>query len=252
MSIPFKINDQNQLAQSLKESQITIAGSYLQELQRRFAAATILIPFLGSIPAVVTVFELGIGKVEVGLLISAHTLTMIGITILGSTLTHGPTIQWFSIYRRHHKYSDRLEDPHSPHYYTHKKCAWIWSLWHRQVVWMLNSGLTNTMLFSKDLLKDPVIAKVNRFYLTLVILCLTTPAVVGKILTSSCIGIRQGFLWGGFVRIFLIIHVFWTINSLMRGLSVLSSDRLRWRVGSSGLSKKWSWLGISDPPFQTG
>ncbi|MGK7872422.1 MAG: acyl-CoA desaturase [Xenococcaceae cyanobacterium] len=216
---------------------ITIENDYLRALQRRFALATILTPFLGSILAIAMAFQFGIGAVEIGLLVSMYTLTMLGITvgfhryfthcafqtntvvrvilaILGSMSAQGPVIQWASIHRRHHKYSDRPGDPHSSHRYVGDRWGWLRGLWHGQVGWMFNSDVTNTTLFAKDLLRDPLITKVNRLYMTWVILGLAIPTVLGGVLIGSWMGALQGFLWGGLVRIFLVNHAFWTINSI--------------------------------------
>jgi stearoyl-CoA desaturase (delta-9 desaturase) len=126
----------------------------------------------------------------------------------------GPVIQWASIHRRHHKYSDRPGDPHSPLIYQGEKWGTLRGLWHGQVAWMLNSDVTNTAVFAKDLLRDPIITKVNRLYLTWVVLGLAIPAILDGLFTWTWIGILQGFLWGGLVRIFCVNHAFWTINSI--------------------------------------
>ncbi|MBE9144252.1 acyl-CoA desaturase [Planktothrix mougeotii] len=216
---------------------ITLENDYLKSLQQRYAFATILIPFLGLLVAIYTTFKLGISLVDIGLFLIMYTLTMLGITvgfhrhfahgafktntvirvllaILGCMSAQGPVIQWASIHRRHHKYSDRPGDPHSPLIYKGEKWATLRGLWHGQVAWMLNSDVTNTVVFAKDLLRDPIITKVNRFYLTWVILGLAIPAIIDGLLTGTWIGLLQGFLWGGLVRIFCVNHAFWTINSI--------------------------------------
>ena len=130
----------------------------------------------------------------------------------------GPVIQWASIHRRHHKYSDRPEDPHSPLAHINPEVSHFWEvlhgLWWGQVGWMFNSDVTNTVLFAKDLLRDREISKVNRLYLTWVVLGLVIPTLLGGLLTQSWLGLLEGLLWGGLLRIFLVNHAFWTINSL--------------------------------------
>ncbi|AOX01786.1 acyl-CoA desaturase [Moorena producens PAL-8-15-08-1] len=211
---------------------ITIGNDDLKQLQRRFALATVLIPFLGSVLAIGLLWRSGIGAVEVALLISMYALTIIGITvgfhrhfahcafktniavriifaILGSMAAQGPVIHWVSNHRRHHQYSDQSGDPHSPHLYEG-----IRGLWHGHIGWMLNSEVTNAAVFAKDLLRDSAIAKVNQLYLTWVILGLAIPGVLGGVVTGTWMGAWQGFLWGGLVRIFLAHHVTWSINSI--------------------------------------
>ncbi|MBE9252106.1 acyl-CoA desaturase [Dolichospermum sp. LEGE 00240] len=216
---------------------ITIENDYLKSLQQRYAFATILIPFFGFVIAIYTTFKFGISSVEIGLFLVMYTLTMLGITvgfhrhfahcafrtntvirvllaILGSMSAQGPVIQWASIHRRHHKYSDRPGDPHSPLIYQGEKWGTLRGLWHGQIAWMLNSDVTNTAVFAKDLLKDPVITKVNRLYLTWVVLGLAIPAILNGLLTETWTGVLQGFIWSGLVRMFCVNHAFWTINSI--------------------------------------
>ena len=77
----------------------------------------------------------------------------------------------------------------------------------------LESEFPNVLL-SKDLLRDPIISKVNQLYLLWVILGFAIPATLGGILTGTWMGVLQGLLWGGFIRVFLAHHAFWSINSI--------------------------------------
>jgi stearoyl-CoA desaturase (Delta-9 desaturase) len=241
---------------------ITIENNYLKSLQQRFAFATIFIPCFGLVVAIGTTLLFGISALEIGLLLAMYTLTMLGITvgfhrhfahcsfqtntfirvllgILGSMSAQGPIIQWASIHRRHHKYSDRPGDPHSPLSYLGDKWGTIRGLWHGQVAWMLNSDVTNTALFAKDLLRDPVITKVNRLYLTWVALGLAIPAIVGGVLTGTWTAVLQGFLWGGLVRIFIVNHAFWTINSIAHCYGQRPFD-------TDEQSRNTSWLAVAN------
>lgn len=222
---------------SRQRQKITIANDRLQALQQRFALATVLIPFLGSVLAIGLLWRSGIGAVEVGLLVSMYFLSLIGITvgfhrhfshrafqtnaairvmlaILGSMAAQGPIIHWVSSHRRHHQYSDQPGDTHSPHLCEGEKLIWLRGFWHAHVGWMFNSEMTNSALFAKDLLRDSAIAKVNQLYLTWVFLGLAIPSVLGGVLTGMWMGAFQGVLWGGLVRIFLVHHATWSINSI--------------------------------------
>ena len=223
---------------SSKRQKITIKNDYLKQLQQRFALATVLIPFLGSVLAIGLLWRSGIGAVEVGLLVSMYALTVVGIeigfhrhfshrafqaslpvrvilAILGSMAAEGPVIHWVSNHRRHHQYSDQMGDPHSPHLHAEKKLGGLRGLWHAHVGWLFESELTNSMLYAKDLLRGSAITKINQMYLIWVILGLAIPAVLGGVLTWTWMGICQGFLWGGLVRIFLVHQVTWSTNSIV-------------------------------------
>jgi stearoyl-CoA desaturase (delta-9 desaturase) len=216
---------------------ITITNEHIQKIHKRFALATILIPFLGLIMTVGLLCYSSIGLVEIGLLTTMYALTIIGIevgfhrhfshhafqtstpirvvlAILGSMAAEGPVIFWVSHHRRHHQHSDRLGDPHTPYYRQDQKLNLLDGLFHAHFKWLLDGELTNAGLYTKDLLRDPLISRINQLYLVWVILGLVLPAVLGAVLTLSAIGIFKGFLWGGLVRIFLAHHVTWSINSI--------------------------------------
>ena len=224
-----------------KERKIIIENDYLQKLQQRFALATILIPSIGTVLAIGLFCLSGGSGVKIGLLVSMYFLTLVGITvgfhrhfahqafksniviriilaILGSMAAQGPVIHWVSNHRRHHQYSDQLGDTHSPHVYEGQKegqkFAQLRGLWYAHIGWMLNSKVTNSALFAKDLLQDRIITRVNQLYLTWVILGLAIPTIAGGILNSTWVGAWQGFLWGGLVRIFVAHHITWSINSI--------------------------------------
>ncbi len=243
------------LTGSSKRQKITIANDYLRQLQRRFALATVLIPFLGSVLAIGLLWRSGIGAVEVALLVSMYALSIIGITvgfhrhfahcafrtniavriilaILGSMAAQGPVIHWVRNHGRHHQYCDQPGDPHSPHLHEGVR-----GLWHGHIGWMLNSEVTNAAVFAKDLLRDSAIAKVNQLYLTWVILGLAIPGVLGGVITGTWMGAWQGFLWGGLVRIFLAHHATWSINSI----SHLYGNR---PFDTSGKSTNNIWLAV--------
>lgn len=94
-------------------------------------------------------------------------------------------------------------DPHSPHLYGDGIRGRLHGLWHAHVSWTLDGEITNSMLFAKDLLRDPIITKVNQLQQVWVILGLAIPAVLGGMLTWTWMGAFQGFIWGGLVRVFL-------------------------------------------------
>lgn len=215
---------------------ITIKN-HLKTQQFVHALAINVIPLVGTVVAARRSLQIGIGKPEIGLLIGLYVLTFIGITvgfhrlfshsafqahipvkiilgILGSMACQGPLIYWVSNHRRHHQYSDQPGDPHSPYYKEEEHIAPIRGLWHAQIGWTFTHEITNTFLFSKDLLRDSVITKVNQLYYVWVILGLIIPTVIGGIITGKSTGLLSGFLWGGCVRLFLSYHFTNSINSI--------------------------------------
>lgn len=228
----------NLFKDSSKKQKVSIGNNYLQKLQRYFTLATVLIPCLGSILAIGLLWRWGIDIVDLGLLVSMYVLTFVGVeigfhrhfshrafqagvfvrvilAILGSMAAQGPIIHWVSNHRRHHQYSDKLGDPHSPNVCKGRKFGLLGRLWHSHIGWLFDSELTNSMFYTKDLLRTSAITKVNQMYLIWVILGLVIPAVLAGVLTWTWIGILKGFLWGGLVRIFLVHQVTWATNSIV-------------------------------------
>ncbi|MBS0558861.1 MAG: acyl-CoA desaturase [Proteobacteria bacterium] len=215
---------------------VTIDNAELQRLQRRLALATMVIPFLGTIVAVGLLFYRPITMVDVVLLVVMYSLTLLGVTagfhrlfahsafvakpalraalgILGSMAAQGTLIYWAATHRRHHHFSEGEGDPHSPYRIDGRELGFWEGLWHSHLGWMLNSKMTNTVRYAKDLIRDPVISRVNDLYYLWVALGLIIPAVAGALLTQSWYGGLTGMLWGGFVRLFLVHHVMWTSGS---------------------------------------
>ena len=119
-----------------------------------------------------------------------------------------------SNHRRHHQFSDRPGDPHSPYYIQTEKINPTRGLWHAQIGWTFTHDITNTFLFAKDLIQDSVISKINQLYYIWVLLGLLIPTVIGGMFTGTSMGLLTGFLWGGCVRLFLSYHFTNSINSI--------------------------------------
>ncbi|MEG5135847.1 MULTISPECIES: acyl-CoA desaturase [unclassified Microcoleus] len=227
----------NPIADSPGKKKLTITSSYLRKLQRRVAWANTLIPLIGTVVAVASLWVSNITTVAVVLLVSMYALTTIGIevgfhryfshsafkanpavrvmlAIFGSMAAQGPVIYWVSNHHRHHQYTDRPGDPHSPHLHAEKKFARLRGLWYAHLGWIFESEMSNPSLYTKDLMRDPTIAKINQFYLLWIILGLAIPAVIAGLATQTWIGAMQGFLWGGLARIFLCNQITYCVNSI--------------------------------------
>ncbi len=123
-------------------------------------------------------------------------------------------LYWVSNHRRHHQYSDRPGDSHSPHCFETKKLNTIQGLWHAQIGWTFTHKITNVFVFAKDLLKDQTIVKLNSWYYVWVLLGLIIPTLRGGIITGTSWGLLSVFLWGGCLRLFLSYHFTQSINSI--------------------------------------
>ena len=68
--------------------------------------------------------------------------------------------------------------------------------------------------YAKDLIDDPVTKWVSDRFAWWVALGLLIPTVLGGLLTMSWTGALLGLIWGGLVRVFLVHHVTWSVNSV--------------------------------------
>lgn len=215
----------------------TISNAHLRAVHRRFSLATIAIPTIATVLAVALIPYWGFGRLELGLLISGYFVTLFAVetgfhrlfshrafqghkgvilwfAIVGSMAAEGPLINWAATHRRHHHHTDQPGDPHSPVYaHDQKLNPWV-GLWHAHMGWMFDPEVTNSVLYAKDWLRDPMISWVNRWYLGWVGLGLLIPTLIGWGVTGTWVGAAKGLLWGGLVRICLVHHATWSTNSL--------------------------------------
>ncbi|MGV2829388.1 acyl-CoA desaturase [Myxosarcina sp. GI1(2024)] len=216
---------------------ITIKSRYLQNTYKRLSFFIVIIPTLGFIVGLGLLWQTGISTWEIALLVCMYGLTALGLelgfhryfshrafettnlirialAILGSMAVGGGVIYWVAHHRRHHQYADQLGDLHSPHLWGNGIKEQVRGLWHAHVGWILQGEVTNSMLFAKDLLRDPMMTKINRLQPIWVVLGLVIPAVMGGTITGTWMGVFRGFIWGGLVRIFLVHQFIWSTNSI--------------------------------------
>jgi stearoyl-CoA desaturase (delta-9 desaturase) len=213
------------------------ANARARRRERRIALVVVLTPFLALVLAIVLLWGRGVGPIELGLLAGMYSLTMTGLTagfhrhfshnsfqatpavrvglaILGSMGAQGPVLYWAAIHRRHHAFSDRQGDPHSPHLSGEGWLGWLRGLWHAHVGWLFVHEVTDWGRYVLDLLRDRMVYRINRLYFVWVLLGLAIPAALGGLLAWSWEGAGLGLLWGGLVRVCLCQHTVWAVNSL--------------------------------------
>jgi len=198
-----------------------------------------VIPFLAVIVAGWQVWGSALNWTDVFLFVVLYLLTGLGITvgfhrllthrsfkttpwlrgvfgILGSAAIEGPVISWVADHRKHHTFSDEHGDPHSPH--VDHGGGWkgaMKGLFHAHVGWIfIHTQRGNKERFAPDLIKDPVISWVDRTFIYWAILGLLLPFFLGWIIGGAVVAGLTGMLWGGFVRVFVLHHFTYSINSL--------------------------------------
>jgi stearoyl-CoA desaturase (delta-9 desaturase) len=157
---------------------------------------------------------------------------------LGSAAIEGPLIEWVANHRKHHQFSDEPGDPHSPHQHGQGVRGALRGLAHAHVGWILEGDAASTPeRYAKDLLQDPVARFVDRTFLLWLLAGLALPFALGAALTGTLAGALTALLWGGAVRIFLLHHATFSINSLCHFFG-----RRPYRTGDD--SRNLAWLAM--------
>jgi stearoyl-CoA desaturase (Delta-9 desaturase) len=137
-------------------------------------------------------------------------------TALGSAAIEGPVISWVADHRKHHAFSDAPGDPHSPHVdHGHGLKGALRGLLHAHVGWLfVHTERGSHERYAPDLLADPTIRWVNKWFFAWAVGGLLAAFVLGWIIGGSLHTALTGLLWGGAVRMLVLHHVTYSINSL--------------------------------------
>ena len=197
-----------------------------------------VLPLVGVITAMVQLWGWGITPVDFSIFLGFYVLTGLGITvgyhrlfthksfnapkpvrifwaIAGSLAVQGSVIDWVATHRRHHAFSDEFGDPHSPHVDAADGIKGVLrGLYHAHLGWMFNTETTSAEVWAPDLLQEEAMVKIDRAFPKLIIATFVLPAVIGGLVTMSFWGAVSAAVWGGLVRMFLLHHVTWAINSI--------------------------------------
>ena len=195
----------------------------------------VVVPPLGLLAAVVLLWEQAVDATDLALLAGMYLLTAFGITIgfhrmlthrsfqthravelgfavLGSMAVQGSVMDWVADHRKHHAHTDEEGDPHSPHV---GHGSGLRGLWHAHTGWLFETqGQADWRKYARDLYEDPGMRAVGRRFPLLALLGLAIPAALGGLLHGSAEGALRGLVWGGLVRVFLVHHVTWSVNSV--------------------------------------
>jgi stearoyl-CoA desaturase (Delta-9 desaturase) len=138
----------------------------------------------------------------------------LALAVTGSMAIEGSIIRWVADHRRHHAFSDREGDPHSPWRFGNSPRALIKGLMYAHIGWLFGRELTNEHRFAPDLVADKDIRGIDRLFPLWVTATLLAPAMIGGLVTWSWAGALTAFFWAGLVRVCLLHHVTWSINSI--------------------------------------
>ncbi|GAA0275931.1 acyl-CoA desaturase [Actinomadura nitritigenes] len=182
----------------------------------------------------------------------ANRALKIFLALAGSMAIEGPVITWVADHRRHHKHSDQEFDPHSPWRFGNDWKALAKGLVWAHYGWLFDANRTSKQRFAKDLLKDRDITRIHLAFPGLVAVSFLLPAALGGLITMSWLGFFTALFWAGFVRITLVHHVTWAINSICHtfgkeDFEVRDKSRNVWWLAIPSLGESWHNLHHCDP-----
>ena len=206
---------------------------------RNINIAAVVLPFVAFLAAVPLLWNEWVGPLDLVLLVVTYFLSAAGITvgfhrllthrafqtfkpveylfaIFGSMAVEGPVIGWVADHRRHHAFADEEGDPHSPHVGEHgAEVGTLRGLWHAHVGWLFDHPTAiEAEKYAPDLLEDRGMRIVSRLFPLWVTLGLAISFAAGWALTGGLAGAVAAFFWAGLVRVFLVHHVTFSINSI--------------------------------------
>ncbi len=176
----------------------------------------------------------------------------VALAITGSLAFQGSIVTWVADHRRHHAFSDREGDPHSPWLFGTGPIAVARGFWHAHMGWLFDRDKTNVRRFAPDLLADRDITAVDRQFVLLTAASLGIPALLGGLLSWSWWGALTALLWGGLVRVGLLHHVTWSINSIChmvgrRPFGTRDRSANVWWLAVLSFGESWHNLHHADP-----
>ncbi|EFH89072.1 acyl-CoA desaturase [Ktedonobacter racemifer] len=205
-------------------------------------------PLVATIYAIATLWQKAINATDLTLLLVMYSLVALGVTVgfhrmlthrsfaahpvvkflllvLGSMALEGPALEWAATHIKHHSYSDKEGDPHSP----------VEGFFHAHIGWLFKDRMADPNQYAKHLQKDPIVVFVSKTFLLWVALSLIIPFAIGG---------WSGLLWAGLVRIFLTHHVTWSVNSVChifgrRDYETNDQSRNEWVVGLLSFGEGW-------------
>ncbi|MCD6638337.1 MAG: acyl-CoA desaturase [Nocardioides sp.] len=253
----------------------TLGGERQSRKEQVALALFILVPFVALVAAVPVAWGGWLGWTDVAIAGGLYAVTCAGITVgyhryfthksfkprrgvkvalavAGSMAVQGPLVRWVADHRKHHKFSDRDGDPHSPWKYGESISALWKGLWHAHLGWLFDEEQTPQHKYAPDLLKDRDLVRVSRDFWVWTLVSLAIPPVVGGLVTWSWQGALTAFFWGSLVRVALLHHVTWSINSICHTIGerpFLSRDKSAnvWWLAIPSMGESWHNLHHADP-----
>jgi stearoyl-CoA desaturase (delta-9 desaturase) len=214
-----------------------VARAGLSRSRAVTAGLIVIVPFAGLAIAVAMLWGHGIGLADVLLAAGLYAVTGFGVTVgfhrlithrsftarpwlrialavAGSMSFQGDVNTWAATHRRHHAFTDRPGDPHSPYRYGTSVGGQLRGLVHAHVGWLFRDDPTPASRYVPDLLADRAMTRVARAFPALCAVSLILPFAAGWALGGDLRAAWAALLWAGLVRVLVLHHVTWSVNSL--------------------------------------
>jgi len=259
----------------IEEALGTLGGDQQSRAEQITIGVFIVLPVLAIVAAVPIAWGGWLGWSDVIITAVMYAFTGLGITVgfhryfthksfkpnrgvkillgvAGSMAIQGPIVRWVADHRKHHKFSDRDGDPHSPWRYGNTLPALMKGLFFAHMGWLFDTEQTSQRQYAPDLLKDKDIVRMSRAFPWFVLASLTLPLVLGGLITMSWQGALTAFFWASLVRVGMLHHVTWSINSICHAVGerpFKSRDKSGnvWWLAIPSFGESWHNLHHADP-----
>jgi stearoyl-CoA desaturase (Delta-9 desaturase) len=226
-----------------------------------FQFVGVVLPLLGVPVAVWLLWGHGVSAVDLAILGGLYTVTCLGIgvgfhrllthrafkthpvlryawAVMGSLALEGSVLPWVAHHRKHHVHSDTEGDPHSPHHHGNGLRGTLRGLAHAHLGWVLfGRRQQDRDRYLGDLRDDRTMRAISDLFPVFAVATFVLPAALGLLLTGTWSGAFTAFVWGGLVRVFLLHHVTFSINSICH-----FAGRRRFATGDQ--SRNVAWLAL--------
>ncbi len=221
----------------------------------------IVIPLAAFVVAIVMLWGRAVEWIDLAVLAVTYVATCLGITVgfhrllthrsfqtypavryamavLGTLAVEGSVIKWVADHRKHHAFADEHGDPHSPHGKGSGVLGALAGLWHAHVGWLFNSvGQADRRRYAADLLTDRGMRRIDAAEKPLIVASLAIPFTLGYVVKGTLSGALLTLMWGGLVRVFLLHHATFSINSVCHFFG-------RRRFATKDRSTNVAWLSL--------
>ena len=138
----------------------------------------------------------------------------IALAIAGTMAVEGSLTTWVAQHRRHHVYSDRAGDPHSPVPAAAGTHTVAGGFIHSHVGWLFRPSAIDAERWCPDLLADADIVTISRYAPAIFVASILAPGAIALGITGRFSVALGAICVAGLARVALFHQVTWSINSI--------------------------------------